>query len=346
MTEPEFKEMLERYLAGRSGPGERQVVEQWANRLGQSENLELSQSARAAVQAAVWQRIEARINAEGAPAAKVVAHPASAWRAPALRWAAAAVLVPAAVGLALLTPGRWTRPSTPAAPGPWTLRANGTAQPQAFALQDGSAVTLYPGSSLKYRPGLAGPRREVYLVGQAFFKVHKNPAQPFLVYTNEVVTTVLGTSFMVKAFAGRSATVAVREGRVSVQARAGAQLAATPLRPAATGVVLLPNQEVVYSPAEKQLRRHLVAEPVVLVPHLFEFKKRPVAEVLAALRDAYGVDIIYDQAQLAHCTVTITFYDESLFNKLDLLCKALDASYQKIDDAQIRFISSGCPAAQ
>lgn len=345
MTEPKFKEMLERYLAGRSGPGERQVVEQWANRLGQREGLELPQPARTAVRTAVWQRIEARINAEAAPAAKAVAHPASAWRAPALRWAAAAVLVPAAVGLALLTPGGWTRPSTPAAP-TWTLRSNATAQPQAFTLQDGSAVTLYPGSSLKYRPGLAGPRREVYLVGQAFFKVYKNPARPFLVYTNEVLTTVLGTSFMVKAFAGRSATVAVREGRVSVQARAGAQLAATPLRPAPAGVVLLPNQEVVYSPAEKQLRRHLVAEPVELVPHLFEFKKRPVAEVLTALRDAYGVDIVYDQAQLAHCTVTITFYDESLFDKLDLLCKALGASYQKVDDAQIRFISSGCSPAQ
>lgn len=343
MTEFKFAELLQRYLDGRSWPGERQLVERWSARLGQKENRPLPLSARETVRAAIWQRLETRINGEAVPP-KTIRHPASAfWRAPAVRWAAAALLV-ATLSLAWLLPqgrrlfGPASRHATPE----WTEHRNTTAQAQLIALRDGSRVTLYPGSCLRYATGFAGTRREVRLVGKAFFKVCKNPARPFLVYTDKMLTTVLGTSFLVQAYAGRPASVAVREGRVSVQARAGAELAATPTHPAAAGVVLLPNQEVVYLSAAQPLRRQLVARPVVLSPQVFKFEKRPVAEVLAALERAYGVAIRYDKSRLAHCTVTITFYDESLFNKLDLLCKALGASYKQADDAQIIFTSSGC----
>lgn len=346
MTESEFAEMLQRYLDGRSRPGERQLVERWSERLGRRENLRLPPQEQTAVRAAIWRRLERHLNPPAAAAGgRVLEHPASFWRAPPLRWAAAALLV-----LALSLAGLLRHPPQPGplaggAPAPEEMRhTNSTGRPQLVALLDGTRVRLYPGSTLTYRTGLAGPRREVQLVGKAFFQVHKDPAHPFLVYTNTVLTTVLGTSFLVQAYPGHEATVAVREGRVSVQARAVAQLAATPAHPAPTGVVLLPNQQVVYSPAVRQLRKGLVEQPVVLRPQLFEFRKRPVGEVLAALEKAYGVDIVYDQARLAHCTVTIAFYDESLFEKLSLLCKTLGASYQQTDEARILFQSAGCQA--
>ena len=36
--------------------------------------------------------------------------------------------------------------------------------------------------------------------GQKPFEIEKNPQRPFLVYANELVTKVLGTSFSIKAF--------------------------------------------------------------------------------------------------------------------------------------------------
>ena len=161
-------------------------------------------------------------------------------------------------------------------------------------------------------------------------------------FTDRVLTTVLGTSFTVSARAGQPLTVAVREGRVAVQPRQNAQLNATPARPGAGIVLLLPNQQAVYSETEQRLTKELVANPTVLVGQKLEFKNRPVAEVLAALEKSYGVNIVYDPAKLRKCTVTIALDDDSLFEQLTVLCKALGATYKLADDAQIIFEGHSC----
>jgi len=344
VTEAEFQLLLQRYLDGRCTPQERVVVERWYDRLEELEGMQLPGQNQEAVEDAIWQRLTTQ-HIPVAAEAVVVQHPAAWWQAPTLRIAAALVLV--AVALSLLWPAvrRTWAPESPiatAVANGWMQQTNTSQHPQALRLPDNSRVTLHPGSSLRYPVALAGARREVHLIGEAYFQVSKNPHRPFLVLTNQVVTTVLGTSFRVKAYSNAAqASVSVREGKVAVQARAGADLLATPKRPAAAGVLLLPNQQVVYSAAKQRLTKELVSQPAVLVPQPFEFEERPVAEVLAALEKAYGIDIVYDRATLAHCTVSITFYDEPLFGKLDLLCKSLGASYS-LSDAQIILHSKGC----
>ena len=346
MTEAEFEDLLQRYLDGTSRPGERALVEQWSNQLGMPENLVLSRAEYEQVRAAMWRQIEyltRDVNVNPADATRVLQHPASFWQTPVVRWvAAASVLIGG--GLAVVLPqNRQSATATSTATIGWLQHRNTGKQAQLFTLADSSRVTLYPGSSLQYRPGLAGSRREVRLKGEAFFQVAKNPARPFLVYTTQLVTTVLGTSFRVKAYAGQDNEVAVQEGRVSVQIRRGAELSATPARPAARGVVLLPNQQVAYAALTPSLlRKNLVAKPVILTPQVFTFEKQPVSKVLQALEKAYGVDILYDQSKLANCTVTVTFYQESLYEKLDILSKALGASYSPTDNASILFNSNGC----
>jgi type II secretory pathway component GspD/PulD (secretin) len=115
------------------------------------------------------------------------------------------------------------------------------------------------------------------------------------------------------------------------------------VQPAAKGVLLLPNQQVAYSTLTPHaLHKQLVANPVVLAPQVFTFEKQPVIEVLQALEKAYGVSILYDKKKLAGCTVTVTFYQESLYEKLDVLSRALGASYSVADNAQLQFHSNGC----
>ncbi len=343
LTQAEFDAMLQRYLNGRSPASEQRLVEQWSQQLGQQENLVVPPGLQAEARAAMWHRItQLTQDAPAAPAepdpepVQRQLWPPTQWR-PALRWAAVVLL-----GLGL---GWWPRHEAATAPAHWVQRTNASQPPQLLVLADGSRVTLYPGSTLRYADGLAGTRREVYLRGKAFFKVTKNPARPFLVFTDKLVTTVLGTSFLVTAYAGAEAKVAVREGRVAVQPRAGAELAATPAHPAAAGVLLLPNQQVRYSMATQSLTKALVEQPVRLAPQALAFKNRPVAEVLAALEQAYGVSIVYDPAKLRECTITIDFDEEPLFEQLDALCKALNASYKMANNAQILFESPGCTSA-
>lgn len=342
MTEAEFQNLLERYLDDQCTAQERALVERWYERLDEPTGIHLQPQNQEAVEDAIWQRLRGQMAPEET-GGRVIQHPASLWKTAPVKWIAALLVL--GVALRLLLPAS-TLPDflagTQAPASGWTLRTNETQQIQRFTLPDNSRITLHPGSSLRYQTAFAGPKREVYLQGEAFFNVSKNKRRPFLVLTQQVVTTVLGTSFRVKAYAGSSeASVAVREGKVAVQKRDEAQLDATPAHPAALGVLLLPNQQVVYSTASRRLKKQLVTKPALLLPQSFEFEERPVAEVLTALEKAYGVDIVYDASKLAGCTVSISFTNEPLFDKLGLLCKSLGATYT-LSGAQIHFNSKGC----
>lgn len=347
MTEAEFYLLLQRYLDGRCTPTEQAQVARWYNQLqDHAADARPLATQQQAVEAAIWQRLKL----DPAPpklAPRVRRLPTRLWQTPQVRWAAGIGFLLLGLGGVLPyvqhSPTASAPTATTSASG-WTRHQNATQQAQVFQLPDASRVTLQPGSSLRYAAALAGARREVYLEGEAFFQVHKNPARPFLVFTSQVVTTVLGTSFDVKAYPGSAqALVAVREGKVAVQPRRDAELDATPAHPAKDGVLLLPNQQVVYAVASHQMKKELVDKPAVLVPQAFEFEERPVTEVLAALEKAYGVPIHYDKQKLAGCTVSITFYDEPLFEKLGLLCKSLGA-YYTLADTQITIHTAGCQA--
>ncbi|AWM34429.1 FecR family protein [Hymenobacter nivis] len=150
----------------------------------------------------------------------------------------------------------------------------------------------------------------MYLSGEAFFRVAHDAAHPFRVLTAHLETRVLGTSFTVRAYPQQAGTVVqVRTGRVRVSPRRPAPTVAQAqnrtLGPAVRALVLLPNQQAVYAPGRQQLRRELTPQPVLLAPQPFAFDNRPVAEVLEALKTAYGVDIRYSPAAVAGCTVNL-----------------------------------------
>ena len=70
-----------------------------------------------------------------------------------------------------------------------------------ITLQDGSVVKLNSGSELKYPSSFAGlDKRQVYLKGEAFFDITKNPKKPFVVKTEEMITQVYGTVFNISAY--------------------------------------------------------------------------------------------------------------------------------------------------
>jgi ferric-dicitrate binding protein FerR (iron transport regulator) len=66
-------------------------------------------------------------------------------------------------------------------------------------LPDGSDVWLNAGSKLNYNKNFAN-NRQVYLSGEAFFDVVKNPSKPFVIHTAAIDVRVLGTQFNVKAY--------------------------------------------------------------------------------------------------------------------------------------------------
>lgn len=67
-------------------------------------------------------------------------------------------------------------------------------------LLDGSTVWLNAGSKLDYGKDFGGAKREVYLTGEAFFDVAKNPEKPFIIHTSAIDVKVVGTQFNVRCY--------------------------------------------------------------------------------------------------------------------------------------------------
>lgn len=209
-------------------------------------------------------------------------------------------------------------------------------------LTDGSVVALENNSRLKYRADYTGrPIRDVYLTGEAFFDVERNPTQPFLVHSNDVVTRVLGTSFRVRAPEGNErVVVSVTSGRVSVYKASESEEDAQ-----RNAVIVLPNEQVTYQRDLETFGRALVSRPEIVdksvAPEDFDFESAPIASVFDVLERAYQVDIIFDEELMSNCFFTAPLGSEQLFEKLKIICRAVGAEYEVID-AKIVVTSSGC----
>jgi transmembrane sensor len=207
-------------------------------------------------------------------------------------------------------------------------------------LSDGSLVMLQKESSIKYPEQFTGHLRTVFLKGGAYFEVEKDPLKPFLVYANGLVTRVLGTSFTIQARDDQpNVTVSVKTGRVSVYSDKSFP------DPETKGIILSPNQKAVFQKETAVLTKTLVEAPRILVKNAdlpsFVFEDQPASAVFATLEKVYGIDVVYDEELMKTCTVTINLNEEDLFEKLEVICKVLDATY-KLIDAQVIIYSKGC----
>lgn len=224
--------------------------------------------------------------------------------------------------------------------------ANTTQKPMVINLPDRSTIVLYPRSEISYAKAFTGVKREVYLLGEAFFEVSKNPSRPFYVYANGLVTKVLGTSFMVQTNdITRQVKVVVKTGKVSVYAQNRLTDTNQQEDYKLGGTVLTPNQQVVFSAEDTRMVRSIVKEPTLLEQDVqkqrFVFKRTPMAEVFSTLEKAYSIKIIFDEETMNECYLTASLADEPLFDKLDLICHTINAHYEQLD-TYIVIDSKGC----
>ena len=92
---------------------------------------------------------------------------------------------------------------------------------------------------------------------------------------------------------------------------------------------------IAYRTSEDQLVMSIVEKPVVLISNeefkKFTFKDAPIEKVFDAIERAYGIEVVYDKKVMKDCRITTSLDDENLFDKLNIICKLLGASYKIID---------------
>lgn len=223
-------------------------------------------------------------------------------------------------------------------------KVNRGSQPLEILLPDGSRILLEPLGKVSYQASFSGRERVVYLSGKAYFRVARDGRRPFLVYANNLVTQVVGTSFTIDSpSATAQSTVVVRSGKVKVfpldSFRKGKPGQGRKL------TLLTPNQMATYDPVKAQLTRTVVKEPALLKrpeanPN-FLFENTSVARVFDALEESYGVRIRYDARTIRECSLTAPLGGEPLFRKLDIICQTIGATYE-VWGAEIVVTGPGC----
>jgi len=122
------------------------------------------------------------------------------------RPAAAALACAAVLGIGIALGTRWVAPTHGIVTTASTNRST--------MLPDGSTLTLAPRTQIGV--DFSGPTRSLTLSpGEAYFKVRPDKTKPFVVRTNEVTVTAVGTAFDVRSETGH-AVVTVQEGIVNV----------------------------------------------------------------------------------------------------------------------------------
>ena len=265
-----------------------------------------------------------------------------------LGWAALTLLVS---GLSWLV---WQHPSftqkpltyqtlTKAAPVALVERVNESRQLLEIRLPDRSTVWLKPQARISFPAVFLTTKREIYLTGEANFSVSRDQNRPFFVYSDEIVTKVLGTRFIVRSVSDeKEVKVVVQTGKVSVYAR---QENEQTVDHSAKGVVLTPNQQVIFSRQSERFQKSMVRKPLAVQTvrpgRYFVYDETPITDVFGQLELVYGISIEFDRSLLKPCTVTATLDEGGLFEKLGAVCRAIGASYTVLD-GQIVVSGPGC----
>lgn len=320
MIRQKFDELAEKYLAGKSSPEENAFVRKWAE-LHFKKHSEHSVFAFEDEAQKTRERLLNKIKATAEIPGMKRTHLVKRW----LLTGAAACFIVASVCELLVWNMQTGQHSGTSAIGLETK--NTTPSSRKVALPDGSTVVLESGASLITDENYGKQNRTVYLTGGAFFDVEPDEQSPFFVYTGELVTEVLGTSFHISPEADKmTIEVSVVTGKVSVYT------GNTGRDKKRLGVIATPNQKAIYDTEQKSLRNDLVDSPKIVDSDIpepdFRFDEIPLKEVLALMQRTYGIEIVLGNPVLNHCAFNGNLNGLDLYKQLDIVCEVIGAKYE------------------
>lgn len=156
-------------------------------------------------------------------------------------------------------------------------------------LADGSRIWLNAGSRISYQRNYNQDNRKIFLEGEAFFEVAKNPKIPFYVHSSGIIVKAIGTSFNVKAYPeeGIVETTLV-EGSISIESTGkSGRKEQILMQPHQKANFYKSTREVVVDiPSEKEKVREIAPVPVkVSKIERVEVKKEIDTELYTSWKD-------------------------------------------------------------
>lgn len=188
-----------------------------------------------------------------------------------------------------------------------------------ITLADGSVVRLNRDSKIDVMYDPDTPVREVYLEGEAFFDVAGDPDRPFVIYMEDAVVEVLGTSFNIKE--GEEVMVAVRDGKVALRHREHEDKSAAHLTAGQIGLLSKTGRDVKIEEAN-------IENYLSWMNGYLRFESMPFGQVIRQLERIYGMEHELDDPNIG--SIQLTVYTEQMQEEevLNTIALALDLTYE------------------
>ncbi len=217
----------------------------------------------------------------------------------------------------------------------WIEKTTTAQTKEEVVLPDGTRVWLNAKSKLRYQEQFTTASREVFLEGEAFFEVVKDPQKPFIVHTRQSATEVLGTSFSIRAYSLEpTVEVIVVTGKVAFSEAES---------PSGEKVNVLPNQKAVLHKAHHTITVSDNEDYNFLAwkTGKFKFQDTPLRKALPELEEYYQVAFSVSDSFLLNCRFTGSFEGAPLEDVLQVFAFGSDISYRKEDNGYV-LSGEGC----
>jgi transmembrane sensor len=118
-----------------------------------------------------------------------------------------------------------------------------------------------------------------------------------------------------------------------------------PVQKEVNGLIITANQAAIFEKSINQLSKTLVENPEKLtrdaIESISKYEEVPLPVLFQDIEKAYGIPVQFDAENFRTCKITATLSNENMYEKLDMLCKTVSASYE-IVDGQIIISGKGC----
>ena len=160
-------------------------------------------------------------------------------------------------------------------------------------LSDGTKIWINSDSKLKYPVEFMGQRRNIELIGAAYFEVAHNSDKPFIVTSGTKRVEVLGTSFNISSYEPDDFIMTTLvEGQVKVENSLNEQ----------NSIHLKPNQQSILDKKTGLIesKEVKVDEYVAWQTGWFRFNDNPISQIMVALARWYDLEVQFENENISN----------------------------------------------
>lgn len=195
-----------------------------------------------------------------------------------------------------------------------------------IVLPDGSKIWLNNNSKLIYPKKFNQSEREVELIGEGYFEVHRNEKIPFIVKTSDVKIKVLGTKFNISAYPNdKFIETTLISGKVTVQSNENPEVVNT-LNPGESMTFDKIGNRTAITPVDTKFYTYWMKGEFVFRDEKFETLAKRIERI-------YNVEIIFEDQTLKEKTYTGDFkVDDNIYSILEIFKRSTSEPIEYITD--------------